>query len=125
MQDRVFEKSAKKEISDIYTNQRFRIIEIKKSVEAHNPIIPYLTETKERVPSTNVFSENKDSKSKLSNNSGKSTSLKTKYISYDHPCYLRVAERRKTAEEVKLIALQPKKPAKRKIELLEKIFEIN
>ena len=41
------------------------------------------------------------------------------------PCYLRVAERRKTAEEVKLIALQPKKPAKRKIELLEKIFEIN
>ena len=140
MQNYVFEESAKKEISDSDTDQRFRIIEIKKSVEAHNTIMPYLSKTKESVTSTSVFSESKDSESKFSNNSGKSTALKAKYstkgsdlsgississdLSNDRTSYLNVVERRKTVEEAKLIALQAKEPAKRKIEFLEKIFEI-
>ena len=45
---------------------KFRIIEMKKSVEAHNSVMPYLTKTKESVSSTSVFSENKDSELKLS-----------------------------------------------------------
>ena len=32
-------------------------MEIKKSVEAHNPIMPYLTKAKESVSSASVFSE--------------------------------------------------------------------
>lgn len=32
----IFEETAKGEISDIYSDQKFRIVEIKKSVEAHN-----------------------------------------------------------------------------------------
>ena len=141
LQSYVFEESTKKEISDIYTDQRFQIIDIKKSVEAHSPIMPYLTKTtKESVSSTNVYSESKYSKSKFSNNSGNSTPLKTKYstkgsdqsgrssiaseLSNDHISYLTVVERRKTAEEAKLIGLQAKERAKRKVELLEKAFEI-
>ena len=141
LQSYVFEKSAKKYISEIYTDQKFRIIEIKKSVEAHNPIIPYLTKTtKESASSTSVYSESKYSKSKFANNSGNSTLLKTKYstkgshqsgissitseLSNDHTSYLTVVERRKTAEEAKLIVFQAKERAKRKIELLEKTFEI-
>ena len=38
---------------------------MKKSVEAHNSIMPYLTKTKESFFSTSVFSENKDSELKL------------------------------------------------------------
>ena len=45
-------------------------------------------------------------------------------MSNDHTSYLTVVERRKTAEEAKLIVLQAKERAKRKIELLEKTFEI-
>ena len=103
--------------------------------------MPYLTKTtKESVTSTNVYSESKYSKSKLSNNSGDSTPLKTKYstkrsdqsgtssasieLSNDHTSYLSVVERRKTAEEAKLIALQEKERTKRKIERLGKTFEI-
>ena len=52
----------KTKISDIYTDQRFRIIEIKKSAEVHNPIILFLTKTKESVSSTSVFLEGKYSK---------------------------------------------------------------
>ena len=52
----------KTKISDIYTDQRFRIIEIKTSAEAHNPIILFLTKTKESVSSTSVFLEVKYSK---------------------------------------------------------------
>ena len=84
----------------------------------------YLSKTKESVSSTSVFSESKDSKSKFSNNSRKSTPLKAKYstkgsnlsgississdLSNDHTSYLTVVEHRKTAEEAKLIALQAK-----------------
>ena len=39
---------------------------MKKSVEAHNSIMPYLTKKKESVSSTSVFSENKDSELQLS-----------------------------------------------------------
>ena len=57
LQSYVFEESAKREISDIYTDQKFQIIVIKKSVEAHNPIMPYLTKTtKTSVSSTSVYS---------------------------------------------------------------------
>ena len=48
LQNYVFEESAKKEISDVYIDQRLQIIEIKKSVEAHNPIMPYLTKIKRK-----------------------------------------------------------------------------
>ena len=116
------------------------MIENKKSVEAHNPIVPYLTKTKEIVSSTSAFSESKDSKSKFSNNSRKPTLLRTKYstkgshrsgississdLSNDCTSYLTAVERRKTAEEAKLIVLQTKECAKRQIELLEKTFKI-
>ena len=108
---------------------KFRIIEMKKSVEAHNPIMPYPTKTKESVSSTSVFSENKDSELKLSNNSGKSTPLKTKQstrgsdwsgississdLSNDRTSYITIVERSEAAEEAKLIALQAKECAKR------------
>ena len=121
MQNYVFEESAKKEIFDIYTDQRFRIIKIKKYVEAHNPIMPYLTKTKESASSTSVFSESKDSKSKFSKNSKKSTPLKTKYstkgsdrsgilsisrdLSNDRTSYLIVVERRKIANVAKVLVL--------------------
>ena len=52
LQRYVSEKSAKKEICNIYTDQRFRIIEVKKFVEAHDPVMPYLTKTTK----DNVFS---------------------------------------------------------------------
>ena len=45
-------------------------------------------------------------------------------MSNDCTFYLTVVERRKTAEEAKLILLQTKERAKRKIELLGKTFEI-
>ena len=48
LQNYVFEESAKKEISDVYIDQRLQIIGIKKSVEAHNPIMPYLTKIKRK-----------------------------------------------------------------------------
>ena len=48
LQNYVFEESAKKEISDVYIDQRLQIIEIKKSVEAHNPIMPYLIKIKRK-----------------------------------------------------------------------------
>ena len=102
--------------------------------------MPHLIKTKESVSSTSVFPESKDSKLKFSDNSGKPTLLKKKYsikgtdrsgisskssdLSNDHTSYLTVVERRKTAEEVKLIAHQTKERTKRKIELLEKTFEI-
>ena len=74
-----FEETTKKEISDIYIDQRLQIIETKKYIEVHNPI-PYLTKTaKKSVSSISLFSENKDSKSNCSSNSGNSIPLKTKY----------------------------------------------
>ena len=91
---------------------------------------------KRKRSSISVFSESKDSKSKFAENSGNSTPLKRKYstkgsdrsgississeLSNDSTSYLTVVERQKTADEVKLIALQAKERAKRKIELLEK-----
>ena len=45
-------------------------------------------------------------------------------MSNDCTSYLTVVERRKTAEEAKLIPLQTEERAKRKIELLGKTFEI-
>ena len=46
----------KKEICNIYTDQRFRIIEVKKFAEARNPVMPYLTKTtKENVFSASVY----------------------------------------------------------------------
>ena len=44
VQSYVFEETTKKEISDIYIDQRLQIIEIKKYIEVHSPI-PYLTKT--------------------------------------------------------------------------------
>ena len=122
LQSYVFEESATKEIPHIYTDQKFRIIEIKNFVEAHNPNMPYLTKTtKESISSTSVYSESKYSKSKFSSNSGNSIPLKTKYstkgsdqssissmsseLSNDRTFYFTVIEGRKTAEEAKLIAL--------------------
>ena len=52
LQRYVSEKSAKKDICNIYTDQTFRIIEVKKFVEGPNPVMPYLTKTKKE----NVFS---------------------------------------------------------------------
>ena len=96
----------KTKISDIYTDQRFRIIEIKKSAEAHNPIILFLTKTKESVSSTSVFLEGKYSKKVMKQL--QSTPLKTNYstkgsdrsvississdLSNDRTSYLTVAE---------------------------------
>ena len=81
LQNYVFEETTKKEISDIYIDQRLQIIEIKKYIEVHNPI-PYLTKNskKKSVSSISIFSESKDSKSNCSNNSGNSIPLKTKYF---------------------------------------------
>ena len=45
-------------------------------------------------------------------------------MSNDRTSYLAVVEHWKTTEEAKLIVLQAKERAKRKIELLEKTFEI-
>ena len=108
-------------IINIYNDQRFRIIEIKKSVESQNPIMPCLTKTKESVSSTSVLSESKDAKSRFLNNSGKSTPLKTKYstkgsdrsgilsisrdLSSDRTSYLIVVERRKIANVAKVLVL--------------------
>ena len=50
---------------------------MKKSLEAHILIIPYLTKaTKANVSSTSVYSESKYSKSNFSSNSGSSASLR-------------------------------------------------
>ena len=37
LQSCIFEETAKGEISYIYSDQNFRIVEIKKSIESHNP----------------------------------------------------------------------------------------
>ena len=46
-------------------------------------------------------------------------------MSNDRTSHFTVVEPRKTAEEAKLIALQAKERAKRKIELIEKALAIN
>ena len=65
LRSHVFEESAKREISDYYTDQNFRIIEIKKSAEARNPIMPYLTKTKKQAILPQVFTQKSNFKIKV------------------------------------------------------------
>ena len=109
----------------------FWIIETKKSVEAYNLTLSFLTKaTKPSVSCISLYWENKYLKSKFFNNSENFTLLKKNYfaknsdqygippitseLSNDLTSSFTVVEHRKTPEEVKLSALQAKGNAKRK-----------
>ena len=116
----------------------FRIIETKKSVEAYNLTLSFLTKaTKPSASCISLYWENKYLRSKFFNNSENSTLLKKNYstknsnqygippitseLSNDRTCSFTVVEHRKTAEEAKLSAFQAKGNAKRKIFEIKKM----
>ena len=104
-------------ISDFYTQQDFRVIEITKSVSNYNSS-PLKLLNNDELFSTTSFSTKSKSKTAYENPLPSLTGSKTSKTSY-----LSVNERRKTAEHAKLLAQQAEERTKRKLELLEQSFQ--